>query len=88
MELSLDEQKRMLLILQKLDEEERERNGEAKADPMSHARPLCCDCKHDRGDMTCLAFPSGIPRDITYGNHKHTKPYPGDNGILFEERKK
>lgn len=32
----------------------------------------------------CAAFPNGIPREIAYGNNKHLKPFPGDNGIQFE----
>ncbi len=55
-------------------------------------------CKHFEGiiqpdgtEMTeravCKAFPNGIPDEIAYGNNKHDKPYPGDNGIQFEEVK-
>ena len=35
----------------------------------------------------CTAFPDGIPPAIAYGSNPHTKPYPGDNGIQFEEAK-
>lgn len=46
--------------------------------------------KQDDGDEAterpvCAAFPDGIPTEIAYGNNKHTKPYPGDNGILYEK---
>ena len=55
-------------------------------------------CKHYKGvrqpDGTekyevsyCAAFPLGIPADIINGKNDHTKPYPGDNGIQFEEVK-
>ncbi len=33
----------------------------------------------------CTAFPDGIPEEITYGTNDHTKPFPGDHGIQFEE---
>ena len=33
----------------------------------------------------CKAFPNGIPSEIAYGNNLHLKPYPGDNGIQYEE---
>jgi len=32
----------------------------------------------------CKAFPVGIPDKILTGERDHTKPFPGDNGILFE----
>ncbi len=33
--------------------------------------------------LTCDAFPSGIPRAIRVGEHDHTLPHPGDNGVRF-----
>ena len=55
-------------------------------------------CRHylgviqpDGTEMTetnnCEAFPEGIPNEIAYGDNDHTKPFPGDNGIQFEEEK-
>jgi len=55
-------------------------------------------CKHylgviqpDGTEMTetnyCKAFPESIPNEIAYGDNDHTKPFPGDNGIQFEEEK-
>lgn len=35
--------------------------------------------------VVCKAFPDGIPDEIAYGDNKHLKPYPGDNGIQFEK---
>jgi len=34
--------------------------------------------------FTCAAFPDGVPNAIVNNRHKHTTPYPGDNGMLFE----
>lgn len=48
----------------------------------------CVFCKHfnrdDRGNMTCMAFPTGIPKDIQELKVIHTVPYVGDNGIQYE----
>lgn len=35
---------------------------------------------------TCKAFPEGIPNEIFWGSVYHIKPYPGDNGIQFEQK--
>lgn len=52
--------------------------------------PMCLDCKHFHEEeetiFACAAFPKGIPLPITYNRVKHTEPYPGDNGIQFEEK--
>lgn len=54
--------------------------------------PLCPICKHFDVDAArmrrgpfCSAFPKGIPSRIFEGLHRHLEPYPGDNGIQFEE---
>lgn len=48
----------------------------------------CVFCKHfnrnERGRMTCMAFPGGIPKEIQELNVIHTEPYPADNGIQYE----
>lgn len=56
----------------------------------------CGSCKHFHGldypdengrfpdKVTCDAFPNGIPQEIYSDKIKHTKPYPGDNGIQYE----
>lgn len=47
---------------------------------------LCGRCKHKHlGKATCAAFPGGIPEVFLTGEQQHTVPYPGDNGIQFEE---
>lgn len=45
----------------------------------------CPSCKHYRvGLLACDAFPDGIPYEVISGQHDHTKPYEGDNGIRFD----
>ena len=50
----------------------------------------CDKCKHlVRDDLSCAAFPDGIPDDILEREFDHRKPYPNaespvDNGIRFE----
>lgn len=65
---------------------------------MSFNITACASCKHivknavdgfvflDNNEVTkkCSAFPYGIPLEIFNNSINHTKPYPGDNGILFE----
>jgi hypothetical protein len=50
--------------------------------------PQCNECKHFAlsGKIRCTAFPDGIPNEILDNIHDHKTPYPGDNGIRFEER--
>jgi hypothetical protein len=44
----------------------------------------CNFCKHSLGRGKCEAFKDGIPRALKTVEITHDKPYPGDNGILFE----
>lgn len=47
----------------------------------------CLKCEHfDEYQITCTAYPEGIPQDIIEGKVHHDKSYPGDNGILFKKR--
>lgn len=58
----------------------------------------CLSCKHYKHDnnlIYCSAFeepiknhralyPCAIPEEILDGIVEHTKPYPGDNGVMYE----
>ena len=47
--------------------------------------PQCRSCKHLHDEsMTCDAYPDDIPDEILLNKHWHTKPFPGDHGILYE----
>lgn len=48
---------------------------------------LCVRCRHKFADgrAGCAAFPDGIPDEFARGITEHREPYPGDNGIQFEE---
>lgn len=54
---------------------------------MQYLPPICLDCLHYQGSLKCKAYPSGIPEEIVKSKVDHTKPYKGDHGIQFEERK-
>jgi len=41
-------------------------------------------CRNYYMANVCVAFPEGIPEDITFGKHDHNNPYSGDSGIQFE----
>ena len=47
----------------------------------------CIKCKHYHMLGACDAYTDKIPYDIMSGKVSHTKPYPGDNGIRYEELK-
>jgi len=53
----------------------------------------CFRCKNvtpkipAKGDgLTCKAFPNGIPEKLFSDAVPHTKPFPNDNGIMFEAK--
>mgnify|MGYP003598345641 CR=1 FL=1 len=49
---------------------------------------LCKNCKNLTtltNNLSCKAYPNGIPEEILTGNVDHTKKYKGDNNIQFEE---
>lgn len=39
----------------------------------------------DMDEFICAAFPGGIPQEVQDGTISHTKPYPGDHGIMYEK---
>lgn len=46
----------------------------------------CQTCvEHLTGYGICRAFPDGIPPEIATGEHDHTKPFPGDQGIRYKQ---
>lgn len=55
----------------------------------------CANCKnfHEKDyedreanpHYTCKAFLNRIPDVIVFGDFVHTKPYKGDNGLLYDE---
>lgn len=58
---------------------------------MTMVKPQCSFCSHFHsarkdGDF-CDAFPDkdGIPVEIILNEVDHRKPYPGDNGIRFDQ---
>lgn len=49
---------------------------------------ICVDCKHYNGDLTCKAFPKGIPDIIVSGQSDHKEPLKGQGSeIVFEPEK-
>ncbi len=48
----------------------------------------CSSCVHYKGGLNCKAFPEGIPEEIYLLPYGHREPYPGDHGVLFEQRPK
>ena len=44
----------------------------------------CQECGHYKLELRCGAFKEQIPEEILMGEHDHTEPYKGDNGIQFE----
>ena len=48
----------------------------------------CRHCRHLQhpARRTCAAFPDGIPNDLWWAYRGHREPFPGDQGIQYEER--
>ena len=53
---------------------------------MEAANLVCLKCRNFRRFQGgCLAFPNGIPDEITSGENQHSKPLKGQrNKIVFE----
>ena len=57
---------------------------------MSPVIALCMSCEHFEVDVygfKCKAYPLGIPDAIIDSEADHRKPYKGDHGITYEQRK-
>ncbi len=52
--------------------------------PSATSHPQCLSCRNYLSDWTCAAFPEGIPGQIREGAFIHTKPYPGDDGLMYQ----
>lgn len=49
--------------------------------------PICNQCKHFKlSNVSCTAYPGGIPDQILENLIDHRKPFIGDNGIQFEKK--
>jgi hypothetical protein len=47
--------------------------------------PICCNCSHKKqGELSCAAYPAGIPKQIIYSVVDHRKPYKNDHGIQYD----
>ncbi len=45
----------------------------------------CSFCKHfNQNEWTCKGFKNKIPDEIVENKFIHDKPYPGDNGFMYE----
>jgi hypothetical protein len=68
---------------------ERKRHSIFESQELPTTSPICAMCKHWHLGSTraCDAFPGrrAIPLNIWLGHNPHTRPFPGDHGIQFEE---
>jgi len=47
---------------------------------------MCESCKHFRSDMTCKAFPRGIPDVVISGNNPHFDKIESDRNVQWEPK--
>ncbi len=55
------------------------------SDELTITSPLCFSCKHYNDDLTCAAFPEGVPSVILTGEVDHDTPIVGDHGHQYEK---
>lgn len=60
-----------------------------ESDNNSQKITVCINCKNYLNDLTCKAFPNGIPNEILNTSNDHSKPLPDQqNDIVFEPETK
>lgn len=52
---------------------------------VSVTTPQCHSCAHWNKDLTCKAFPTGIPTGIFMNAIDHTKKVEGDGGVTYKK---
>lgn len=50
----------------------------------SMIQPMCMVCTRRGANLTCAAYPDGIPVAILESDVDHRRPHPGDGGVVFE----
>ena len=74
-------------VVKSWDQEENIVDRQIKAMKNEMSGFNCLLCKHlNKDGISCNAFPDAIPQDILANVFDHRKPWPGDNGILFEPK--
>ena len=87
MKLTKEQKEGIKRVVRSWDQEERIMDREIKRLKNLKSGFSCDLCKHLYEDeISCKAFEDVIPSDINSGIIDHRKPYPGDNGIMFEPK--
>ena len=74
-------------VVKSWDQEENIADRQIKAMENRSSGFSCLKCKHlNKDEISCDAFTDTIPQDILASVFDHRKPFPGDNGILFEPK--
>jgi len=45
----------------------------------------CVTCDHWTSGLSCEAFPDGIPEQIWKAGRDHSRPFPGDGGLMYAD---
>ena len=87
LKLTEDEKEGIKRVVRSWDQEERIMDRQIAALKNEKSGFDCHKCKHLHEDsISCDAFPDVIPSDINNNVFDHRKPFPGDNGIMFEPK--